>query len=393
MISLVLVSGLVSSSLFSLVHTAVADDMMGDPMGGDGGDGNGNDDDSDGISTPENASPTADTGGGSSNNNDGQNSVSGKSNDDNTGDKSNNDDKPTVTPKTNCPQGQEYYLFSSSCQPTLADNPTIVAPATVPSTTCPTSYYPNEKESITSHAKSEQSTMIEHPLINNAAKDSSMFDIGLKLGGIPRLHHVANQPLPTGQKDPLAGLGDCKITNYQLDPKTNTNTRTIEFTDGSKTIQVIDSGGTISRQEKYDKSGFVIQSSVLSPNDVQTIANIKPGKGNNKMCPDNIFCDRADIHITERGEFKTAFSIHSTGILEIPEAVIPTANHNPPKYTIDKDNHVTGVEFSEKKTGVTIQVTYAKGIHAGWLAIDANNNDGTPLAKGLVMSPQGVLLR
>jgi hypothetical protein len=156
MLSLVLIFGSVFSSVSSFPHpnNVFAYDKMGDSSGGgggsdsdsdsggnggeDSGDGGGSNNNDDSTDMPKDAPLTADalTAGGSDND------------DDDDGNEDDNNNRPTTedaprtadtvtTNKPECQKGQEYYLFSSGCQPTSA------------AAVCPSSYSSTEDFSIT----------------------------------------------------------------------------------------------------------------------------------------------------------------------------------------------------------------------------------------------------
>ena len=136
-----------SPSSFPHPNNVFADDMMGDSNGGgsdsgdsgggDSGDGGENENDDGSNDMPKDSPPTTDalTAGGSDNDDD-------DGNDDDINNGPTTEDAPqtadtVTTNKPECQKGQEYYLFSSGCQPTSA-----VA-------VCPSSYSSTEDFSIT----------------------------------------------------------------------------------------------------------------------------------------------------------------------------------------------------------------------------------------------------
>jgi hypothetical protein len=282
LLSLVLVfSSVFSSSSFTPPNNAFAADMdMGGDSGGDsnqGGDNNQGGDSRDDM--PKDAPQTtgALTAGGDSDNDDDDDNDSGGNQDDD------NDNEPTpkdapvttdtaTTKNKECPEGQEYTLFSGCVE--AAENPGNTGVSNSPPTTCPASYSPNEKDPMI-RAKSEDVTMSKYPL-TYVSIQSPMVTGGLIHGIEPRVQLVAN---------PFLDFDECSRTD-STDPTTGIASTTIKYADGSTTIEKkasVEEAGLIS-SDKYDKKGMLKSSTAWQtanndPNSGKAVVNVqKDGK-------------------------------------------------------------------------------------------------------------------
>ena len=285
-LSLILVSGSVFSSSFTLPNNAFAADMPGGSMdggdnnqGGSSGNGDGNGDDDNGSNGDAPLTTGALTAGGDSDNDEDDDESSGGNRD---SDNDNDDDEPasknapqtadTVTAnKPDCPKGQEYYLFSASCKPVGGpENPGNTGPANPTPTSCFVSYNPEESDlNLVWGMKKEQLMKINRGVFYYAANDEGMQQQQLSL-----LHQVQENPVQLGKKyDPssiLSAVENCTIKQVRNPDGSITATITRPDEPFKDIIKTDTTGKVVVQENRYDNNDKLRTSAAIDNNRIST---------------------------------------------------------------------------------------------------------------------------
>jgi hypothetical protein len=214
--------------------------------------------------------------------------------------------------------------------------------------------------------------MTKHSLLSYTAMESPLVSEELRQTVVPHFQLVAE---PSAQKGPQTSSPSCKITDTQVDPKTNTITETLEYTDGKRTIQRTDAQGVTFSQDKYDKNGVLTSSKLLTPDDVLTGVNILQGKG---KVPGN-----KEIAIKFPLSKPIKFTMSPSGMISPLDSRYAEA-----KPIFDKKGLLES-EITDPELEITIRVTHGRDKAAGWKTIDIADSNGSPLTDVIFMKPDG----
>jgi hypothetical protein len=272
---------------------------------------------------------------------------------------------------------------SSSNTGTSAESPVNTGPTTPPSptpATCRVSYSPYEKDSTILFAGSEDSTMLEHPLMYITMQSPPLLARGLEQSVGPHVQLVG---------DPFVDFDTCKVTD-NVDPKTRINYQEKKDIDGRTTIDKMDLSGNASPndnvgpiigRDNYDKNGLLTSSTIArsnfaDPNNVNTAVGVgKDGKR-------DITITQGDKPIIKFTMTKSGYILPSNSFKADPEPEYNNKGQIKSRTITDKNGNTVKVDNVETYRGGEALI--------GYKSIEAKKSDGS-IITDVGMNPKGGL--